>query len=240
MIKISYYKCETTNLLESALELFVRTRNGNHNSLSNDEVMGLNYNIIINSACILEGKLESILSNIIEYFQDVFMHIEIDSKHDHRIVYGFINKTISNFKTQASRTTGIKNYSVFIHNLVTDYTITEEMKELNEGIIVLFELRNVLAHGRMITAETRTNMPYPEYNELGVQEKFNGGYKKAEDYLLKKGIIGTKFLDSNGEQFFQNCVADHFYEISQKYLTALISGLPNDIKSFIQKTPMTK
>jgi len=236
MKKITYYKCETTDLLKAAIDLFLKIRNEKHKSLSEDEIMGINYSIILNTACIIEGKLEIILSSIVYFYEKVYMSVKFDKKYDSSLINGFYNNTIADLKNRVSKTTGINNYIGLIELLISDYKISPEMKELNESINVLFEFRNVLAHGRMIKAETETNMPYPDYVEKEIMEYFKGGYKKTEDYLFKNKLIDSKFLDIEKNDFyFSNIVADHFLKQSQKYLVVLMKSLPNDIRNFVNK-----
>lgn len=67
-----------------------------------------------------------------------------------------------------------------LSTLIDNYTPTQEMKNLEEGIEVLFQLRNVLAHGRAIRFDVKTYMPYPTYEVENVEVDFKGGYKKPK------------------------------------------------------------
>lgn len=231
MIKIVHYKSETNGLLEASVKLFQKIRNEQYTKLSEDEIMGLNYNIVLNTACILEGKLESILSNIIHYYTKIYTKVDITDFYLRKTINSFFDNTISDLKSRVARTIGIRNYISLLGQLIPDYVISDEMKRLSEGVNVLFEFRNVLAHGRMISAETETSIPYPNYIEMETIEYFKGGYKNTEDYLIKNKLNTSKFIDSESVgTFFTNQVADHFLELSNKYLVALEKSLPEDFK----------
>jgi len=57
-----------------------------------------------------------------------------------------------------------------------------------------------------------------------------GGYKKAEEYLLKNKIINVKFADCRNDIYFTNKVANHFWKLSHKFIDAIIKSLDADLK----------
>jgi uncharacterized protein YutE (UPF0331/DUF86 family) len=182
---------------------------------------GINYTIILNTACCVEGILEYILKEIL--FQKSTMLQEVKSKEFHQFYYS-LEKEIH---TRIAKTTGINNY-----NYLFKLLIGKELSKINiikpymEGINVLFEFRNVLAHGREIKFESFcidiTNKEY--------YDSFIGGYKKAEDYLLKKKIINVKYANCRNDIYFTNKVADHFWKLSYKFINAIIKSLDADLK----------
>ena len=86
------------------------------------------------------------------------------------------------------------------------------VKPLWEGLTVLFQLRNVLGHGREVMAQHVV-----EYEGATKEEVFSGGYRKAEDYLRKKKLLDKKFTDAPSEYIFlSDAMADHFWGIAQQ------------------------
>lgn len=49
-----------------------------------------------------------------------------------------------------------------------------------------------------------------------------GGYKKAEKFLMKNGLIKKRYIETqNIEIFCEDSVADYFYEITQQFIGKL-------------------
>ena len=81
----------------------------------------------------------------------------------------------------------------------------------------MFQLRNVIAHGRQAYA-----YEVEAYYTDGIEEHFMGGYKKAEEYLLKKKLMEQKFLEAeNLDIYFTNEIADHFWDVVQEFIKEL-------------------
>jgi len=67
----------------------------------------------------------------------------------------------------------------------------------------------VIAHGRAVG--------YKLYFPPGVggiwEEEFSGGYKKVEDFLLRKNLIESRHIEKAGNwHYFSDEVADFFWE----------------------------
>jgi len=191
-----------------------------------DTRIGINYAIILNTACCVEGILEYILKEIL-YQKYTLIH-DVNSKK----FYQFYNSLEKEIHDRIAKTTGIDNY-----NYLFKLLIGKELKKIDivkpymEGINVLFEFRNVLAHGREIKFESFCI----DITKNEHYDNFMGGYKKAEDYLLKKKIIKTEFADCKNEVYFTNKVANHFWELSHKFINSIIKSLDADLKKlFIQ------
>lgn len=69
-------------------------------------------------------------------------------------------------------------------------------------------------------------------------EEFKGGYKKVQDYLLKKQVIDQPFTEQSWELFFlTDEIADHFWSLSLDFIPGIADSLPNeDQKAFMSVT----
>lgn len=115
-----------------------------------------------------------------------------------------------------SRATGIDAYDD-LFRLVTGSQLSrrDSLKPIWEGMYVLFQFRNVLAHGREISA-ARLSAYWIKEPWL---DQFTGGYKRAEEYLVKRKLISKGFWDSDSEHlFFSDDVADHFWCLSSDFV----------------------
>jgi hypothetical protein len=81
-----------------------------------------------------------------------------------------------------------------------------------EGITTLFHFRNVLAHGRQVSA-VRTLIGQVSNEDGTIQDRFSdefgGSYRKVEDYLRKQKLISASFVDaqvpnSTAQSYFPN------------------------------------
>ncbi|HEX3374413.1 MAG TPA: hypothetical protein VHS13_09395 [Edaphobacter sp.] len=106
--------------------------------------------------------------------------------------------------------------------LLTGNGINElaKVKPLLEGITVLFHFRNVLGHGREVSA-TRF------HSQISSQsEEFNGTYRKVEDYLLKTKLLKHRFVDVHSEYLFLGSeIADHFWNLVKQVPQAVVDSL---------------
>jgi len=116
-----------------------------------------------------------------------------------------------------------------LFELLTDQRISDNanVKSLWEGIQTLFQFRNVLAHGREISA----TMLSAYWIEEEWKELFSGGYKKAENYLLKNKLVDKRFVECDSTAlYFNDNVADHFWELSKKIVHQISESLAEDVK----------
>jgi hypothetical protein len=182
-------------------------------------VVGINYTIILLSACYLEGALEDEFKKILSLKRGIIRTIKIDDFYTRKSFNLLFNALEEDLDDRISHTTGIENYkSVF--KLLTDRDFTESqlLKSTMEGVSVLFQFRNVLAHGRKATAKL-INAYWTDGNW---EEYYFGGYKKAEDYLIKKGLLAKKYVDSETvKEYFTDNIANHFWQISKQFLAEL-------------------
>ncbi len=154
---------------------------------NHDERIGINISLIINTACYIEGRLEHEIKELLANRNIVLNSIVIEDFYKRRTHAIFINKVTEDLDARIERITGVDGFDSIIELLSYMRTPSKLRSFKNwEGITVLFQLRNVLAHGRQVTAQ-RTKA---WWTNDSWEDEFCGGYKKAEDYLLKKGIRG--------------------------------------------------
>lgn len=232
MIKIESYYSDNLDLLKETRDFMIKKRDETN---SENELMGLNYNIILNSVLILEGEFEKLLFSIVQHYENMYIqkvsqHEKLNDLESGTYVRFFLNQSFNNMREKISKNTGLKHYKSMLEELIHNYQNTAEMKKLEEGVETLFQLRNVLAHGRAIRFNIKSHMPYPTYNVESIESDFKGGYKKAEDYLIKHGLLSNVMTQNmNFYQLFENDICNHFVDISQKYLQACRDSIPFEI-----------
>lgn len=92
-----------------------------------------------------------------------------------------------------------------------------------ETIRMLFLFRNMLAHGRAV--DYKTYWP-PSAGGVWVEEEFEGNYAKVENYLLRKGLLQENYIRQESNwHYFQDGVADHFWDITFQYASAVEADL---------------
>lgn len=193
---------------------FLYTNRKNQKNL--DDRIGINISIIINSACFLEGFLEHETKKLLSKRFDVLRKQKIDEFPLRRIKNVFIKNIETEFEYRVSRATGMEQFdSLFKILSYKDAPVGLRSFENWEGVTVLFQLRNVLAHGREVTASRVSS-----YLTNGLwQDEFSGGYRKAEEYLLKRKLIYKKIFENKSiNHIFTNKVTDHFYSTAKQFI----------------------
>ena len=183
-----------------------------------DTLSAINMNIILCSACYLEGILEERGNFLLGYNNAIRETIHLDEFEQRKAFNTIQNRVRTHFKEKLSHTTGLDNFdSLFQLFLGVSFKQSNEIKPLVEGINVLFQLRNVIAHGRKAFA-----YELEAYYTSGAEEYFTGGYKKAEEYLIKKELLKDKFFNADAiDVFFTNSIADHFYDLVITFISLL-------------------
>jgi hypothetical protein len=180
------------------------------------ERIGINYSIMLLSACLIEGRLENDLKELVQHRSKVFNNLDVKDFYKPRINGIVMNKLINLTEDNISRTTGIGNFESLFTLLSYKRTPEKYSNYVNwEGITVLFNFRNVLAHGREIS----TKRILAWWTDNTWQDEFKGGYNAAEKYLIKKKLIKKGFIENkSAEHLFSNKVADHFHSITKHFL----------------------
>ena len=183
---------------------------------NNKKRLSINWSIIISLACYIEGKVEYDLKGLISHRIGILGKIKIKDFYQRRSHNIFIHRIEDYLMSQTGRNTGVDNLDSIIY-LLSWKNVPRKLTKFHnwEGVSILFQFRNVLAHGREISA-SKIIAPWLE---KGFRDDFKGGYKKTEDYLCKKGITNRRVIKNNStNHFFTNKVADHFYSITNKFV----------------------
>ena len=174
-------------------------------SLNQEILAGVNLSIILAAACFIEGNLERILLKTIDT-------VGVQSNP-------LLIRLIDDLRTKVSKTTGSKGYNE-VFGLVVGEKVNEFINDssLWENIKTLFFFRNVIAHGRAVGYK----LYFPPKVGGFWEEEFSGGYKKVEDFLLKKGLISSRHIEeADNWHYFSNEVADFFWEAAMKFVSRL-------------------
>jgi hypothetical protein len=195
-----------------------------------DEKIGINYSLILLSACLIEGKLENDLKELVQHRSKVFNALDVEDFYKRRINGTVMNKLIHLTEDNISRTTGIGNFESLFKLLSYKRTPEKYSNYANwEGITVLFNFRNVLAHGREISAKRILAW----WTDNNWQDEFKGGYNAAEKYLIKRKLIKKGVIENrSAEHLFTNKVTDHFYSISKSFLKYHSKLVKQEMKKF--------
>ncbi len=192
-------------------------------------ILALNLNIILSSACLVESYLEKYGKCILGYYRVIYNELSIPDLEFRKPMNMFYRRIETDLYTRIAQCTGIDNFD-HIFELLTGKSLkqSDALKPLLEPVKVLFQLRNVIAHGREVSAYEVS--AYWNGNEF--EQYFSGGYKRAEEFLLKNKIIDRGFIESGGiEQLFSNPVADYFFNISQQFIAELGNFVEQNIET---------
>ena len=166
---------------------------------------GINFSIILGSACYVEGVLETGLKALLQLRRVIYNRIEMPELQLRRSNNAFYKRLEEDVRLRIISATGVAGYQHEVFELL----VGQRLKALThvvpmwEGLSALFHLRNVLGHGREVTARQILKTP--------IEEQFSGGYRKAEDYLRKHKLLGKKFTEAHSKYLYlTNGVADHF------------------------------
>ena len=166
---------------------------------------GINFSIILAAACYVEGNFENILLKNINRAGATAEPLQA--------------RLLEDLRSRVTKTTGSEGYNE-IFELVVGKKANELVgdAELWENIKTLFFFRNVIAHGRAIG--------YKLFFPPGVggfwEEEFVGGYKKVEDFLLKKKLLDSRHIEEENDwHYFSDGVADFFWTATVAFLNKL-------------------
>lgn len=187
-------------------------------SITNEKLnAALNLNIILSVACFVEGFFEDRGKLLLGYYKEIYSLIDFKEFELRKPKNVFFNNVEKFLSQKISQSTGIDNYnSIFELLLDKPFKTNPKITPYIEGINVLYQLRNVIAHGRQLHL-----YEVEAYYTDGIEENFNGGYKKAENYLIKKGLLSQKIKDGGTVQlYFTNEIADHFWILANDFVKA--------------------
>jgi hypothetical protein len=213
---------------------FLATHRATTDARSDSLRVGINYTIILMSACYVEGALEAGLKALLWRRRNLYSKVEMFDFDTRKTISQLFNRVLGDLEARVSRAAGLANYDdmfeVIMGERISKYDL---MKPLWEGVTVLFHFRNVIAHGREITASLTQGW----WTNGSWEEDFSGGYRKTEDYLLKNKLIDKRFVEDTSQAlYFTDGVADHFQSIAEEFIKGLSESLADEDKKAFDST----
>ena len=210
--------------------IFIQTQRKQIQRKDKPTRIGINISLILTSACYIEGRVEQELKELIEHRNRVIRGVDVERLYERRILNSVMGNLKDYLNSRVKRTTGIENYGSFLELLSYKRTPTKFSDYSNwEAIRVLFNFRNILAHGRECSGR-RTKAWWTEGDW---KDEFAGGYKLTEDYLFKRKLIIGRFIKSGSiEHLFTNRVADHFVVQSKGFCRHISRIIGEEKKQF--------
>ena len=178
---------------------------------------------------------------MLRYYSAKYRQVSIPVFETRKPVNLFVNRMMEDLESRVARTTGIDNYAALLNTLLGGSLLSApDLASCVEGLKVLFQLRNVIAHGRAVRATGRLRGE----DLADGEEDFHGGYSLAERYLLKIGLIDQGFYSAESASWiFSDEVADHFTRIAEEFtgaLTKYIDAALGDLEKAIITVPQKK
>ncbi len=199
---------------------------------SADAVFGVNFCILVAASCFLEGSFECVLRGMAYHRKRQLGKLQPAATSERRDLNLYIKRLSKDISDRITETTGAAAYDSLFETLSGEpLSKLAAVAPLWEGITILFNYRNVLAHGREIWALREEGAKIPG----GSRETFKGGYKKVEDYLIKRKLAKANFLqDGTSEQFLSNEVADHFWGLAKKVPAAISESFKGELRDICE------
>lgn len=179
----------------------------------------LNMNLILSSACFTEGVMEHLAKCLLGYYRLVYNEINIPEFELRKSMNKYFERIEADVYQRISQGTGVDNYDRLFELLLgKSFKKADAFKLILEPVQILFQLRNVIAHAKEVSAYEVSAY----WNNNVFEENFYGGYKKAEKFLMKNGLLKKRYIETqNIEIFCEDSVADYFYEITQQFIEKL-------------------
>lgn len=181
---------------------------------------GINYSIILNSACIVEG--------ILDYLS---RHLILTKSSFNKDNLNEIDQEIINHFLEDIRLKTWSKYDAVIKLLVKS-TLKKLIGKVSPNLYVhlehLFKYRNVLAHGQSIDMQ----LIFSDLAKSQIKDiEFKNNFHELIEYLRKNKLAEKKYKDNTlfTDVFFTNKVADHFFSISEEFALNLEKIFGRDI-----------
>lgn len=169
---------------------------------------GINYSIILNSACIIEGILDFLSRSLI--IQKSSFNKSNLTELDQIIINTFLDGI--------SNTTWSKYNSLI--KLINKSSLKEYLDKIDQNLYTqvehLFKYRNILAHGQSLTMK----LIFSETDKLEVDDvQFEKVFEEMIIYLRKYNLSEQKFPKGAffTSIFFTNEIADHFFMVAETF-----------------------
>ena len=174
---------------------------------------GINATIVLLSAACLEGFLVECLNSFI-IGSRFAPHDTFEGRLDHAFLKKVSRATFKDFP------------ELFTLTLGRPLEEALDNKPLIDGVRLLFNFRNGIAHARSVVYQT-----YEDDLEDDVDYEIENQYEKIHEYLKQRKRIYRH------EELFKNEIADHFAGFVNPYIDAVVPLLPvpqsNNVKILV-------
>lgn len=203
--------------LEATIEYLIDRR---RDSVPDLVSSGLNFSIILGSACYLEGVLEAVLRTLVRLQSEELTKLSPPDVEARKALSLFDERLRNDLSRRIGRTTGAAGYDEMFQLLTGKRLCTlVDVSPYWEGITVLFNFRNVLGHGREVWGLRETSY------DTGIREEFPG-YAEVERYLIKNKLLDRRFLDAPSDyMFLSDLIADHFWKLARSLPARILMSL---------------
>lgn len=191
-------------------------------SVSDECQNAINIQIIIASACYVEGYFEDACRKLLAEYKTSRSHLDIDyPDEDTRIrLIRFYQRLEDDFDARLRRATGVEHYVPLIEILMGEKLSRSTLVEdCYEGIINLFTLRNMFAHGRVF--EKKVLLSAPKLPDEDERTELLSGYDKVVRFLFKQRIINNDRANVKLDDIASDTVADYFLDLAEKFCLAI-------------------
>jgi hypothetical protein len=179
----------------------------------------MNYLLIVASACYLESVLERVLSELITDLP----------KPAHPT-----DQAARQLLLEQVQSAGARKKANELFAILTGQPMAKLSRVVPDGpgLDVLWDLRNMLAHGNPIRAVVKI----PKDEESKWLTEYQGAYKKAHDYLLAQKLLANPVDPMACDWFFlTDAVADHFWSLAYRVVVSMGESLPDRMKEVVRQ-----
>ena len=179
------------------------------------ELRGIQYTILTQCTTLIEGMGGQILSSSIEQkFYDV-AHFPEKEKRFYQSILSDLEKTVNNSFFRELE----KNWEV-VYDQDLKQAIMQKDTELWKSIAILFQIRNAISHGHILTIEYHPNEKGNEF-DIKVLDK----YKRIYLFLTEKKLIEKDTLGM--VHIVNKKTIDFFVLQTTKFINAMILSIPD-------------
>ena len=155
-------------------------------------------NLILSSACFTEGVMEHLAKCLLGYYRLVYNEINIPEFELRKSMNKYFERIEADVYQRISQGTGVDNYDRLFELLLgKSFKKDDAFKLILEPVQILFQLRNVIAHAKEVSAYEVSAY----WNNNVFEENFYGGYKKAEKFLMKNGLLKKRYIETQNIVF---------------------------------------
>jgi hypothetical protein len=177
----------------------------------------INYNVILQCCTFIEGSICQLLESIIEYRE---LTIEDDNSKFKNYTLNILKET--KLKIDESQWS---NYPNIYESLLGYKLVSKIDNDLWKSIQILFNLRNAITHGNILTIEYD---PIESSDECKIEVL--GKYRKIYDYFSEKNLIKKDF--AGFVDLMNDDIADFYAIKTTNFINAIISSIESPSEKF--------